>query len=69
MKITAVETFVVDGGLRPWTYVAVRTDEGVTGYGEFGEGFPNGMVGLVKDLSHLLVGQDPGPVEKLYMDM
>jgi L-alanine-DL-glutamate epimerase-like enolase superfamily enzyme len=69
MKITEVETFVVDGGMRPWTYVAIRTDEGITGYGEFGEGFPHGMVGLVTDLSHLLVGRDPGPVEKLYMDM
>ncbi|NKB69469.1 MAG: mandelate racemase/muconate lactonizing enzyme family protein [Candidatus Latescibacteria bacterium] len=69
MKITAVETFVVDGGLRPWTYVAIRTDAGLTGYGEFGEGFPRGMVGLIQDLAPLLIGKDPGPVEKLYMDM
>lgn len=34
MKITAITTFVVDAGWRPWQCVAVRTDEGLTGYGE-----------------------------------
>ncbi len=39
MKITAVEPFVVDGGLRPWLFLAIRTDEGITGYSEFGESY------------------------------
>jgi L-alanine-DL-glutamate epimerase-like enolase superfamily enzyme len=69
MKITAIDTFVVDGGMRPWLYCAVRTDEGITGYSEFGTGFPNGMVGLVEDLSEGLIGKDPRAVEKLYFDM
>ena len=56
MKITAIETFVVDGGMRPWLYCAVRTDQGITGYSEFGTGFPNGMVGLVEDLAENLIG-------------
>lgn len=33
MKITEIETFVVDAGWRPWQFTAVRTDEGITGYG------------------------------------
>ena len=69
MKITAIETFVVDGGMRPWLYCAVRTDEGITGYSEYGTVFPNGMVGLVEDLSETLIGKDPRAVEKLYFDM
>ncbi|NQW17305.1 MAG: mandelate racemase/muconate lactonizing enzyme family protein [Chloroflexi bacterium] len=69
MKITGVETFVVDGGMRPWMYCAIRTDAGITGYSEFGENFPKGMVGLIEDLSVMLIGKDPRPVEKLYMDM
>ena len=34
MRITAVETLVVDGGMRNWVFVQVRTDEGVSGLGE-----------------------------------
>ena len=34
MKITNVETLIADGGWRPWIYVKIETDEGVTGYGE-----------------------------------
>jgi L-alanine-DL-glutamate epimerase-like enolase superfamily enzyme len=35
MKITAIETFVVNTGFkppRPWHFCAIRTDEGLTGY-------------------------------------
>jgi hypothetical protein len=27
MKITNIETFIVDAGWRPWTFVKVETDE------------------------------------------
>lgn len=70
MKVTDIETFVVDGGTRPWMFCAVRTDEGITGYSEFGESaFTHGMPGLVQDLSPLILRKDPRAVEKLYMDM
>ncbi|HJO81043.1 MAG: mandelate racemase/muconate lactonizing enzyme family protein [SAR202 cluster bacterium] len=70
MKITDVETFVVDGGRRPWLFSAVRTDEGITGYGEFGSGVAaHALVGLIEDLKPLVVGKDPEAVEKLYFDM
>ena len=73
MKITAIETFVVTTGFkppRPWLFCAVRTDEGVTGYSEFGsDGITRGLVGLVQDLGTRLVGRDPTAVEKHYMDM
>src|SRR5436853_424322 len=45
MKITGIETFVVDAGWRPWQFVAVRTDAGITGYGECSDGRnPYGVV-------------------------
>jgi L-alanine-DL-glutamate epimerase-like enolase superfamily enzyme len=70
MKITGIDTFAVDGGARPWHFVAIRTDEGVTGYGEFGEsGVTHGIQGLVRDMSTWLIGKDPGPVERLYFDL
>jgi L-alanine-DL-glutamate epimerase-like enolase superfamily enzyme len=70
MKITAIETFVVDAGWRPWQFVAVRTDDGLTGYGECSDGRnPYGVVGAVRDFEPILLGQDPRPVERIYWDL
>ena len=70
MKITGIETFVVDAGWRPWQFVAVRTDAGLTGYGECSDGRnPYGVVGAVRDFEPILLGQDPRPVERIYWDL
>ncbi|MDA0676687.1 MAG: mandelate racemase/muconate lactonizing enzyme family protein [Chloroflexi bacterium] len=70
MKVKSVEAVAVEGLAAPWMFCIIRTDDGITGYSEFGEGLvANGMAGLVKDLSRFIVGQDPRQVEKLYMDM
>ena len=70
MKITGIETFVVDAGWRPWQFVAVRTDAGLTGYGECSDGRnPYGIVGAVRDFEPVLLGQDPRPVERIYWDL
>ena len=70
MKITDVEIFVVDGGRKKWLFSAVRTDEGVTGYGEFGYGtVAKSLVGFVEDIKPLVIGKDPSAVEKIYFDL
>ena len=70
MKIDAIETFVVDAGWRPWQFVAVRTSDGITGYGEMSDGRnPYGIVGTVEDFKPLLLERDPMAVEMLYWDM
>ncbi len=70
MKITNIETFVVDAGWRPWIFVKVQTDEGVTGYGECSDGRnPYGVVGTIEDLRPLLIGKDPGAYEMRFWDM
>lgn len=70
MKITKIETFIVDGGWRPWIFVKVETDEGVTGYGECSDGRnPNGVAGTIQDLAPLLIGRDPRAYEMLFWDM
>src|SRR5438552_16419760 len=70
MKITGVDTFVVDAGWRPWQFVAVRTDAGITGYGECSDGRnPHGVVWTVRDFEAILLGRDPRPVEMRYQDM
>ena len=70
MKITNIETFVVDAGWRPWIFTKVETDAGITGYGECSDGRnPNGVVGTIKDLTPLLIGKDPRAYEMRFWDM
>jgi galactonate dehydratase len=70
MKITGIDTFVVDAGWRPWQYVAVRTDEGITGYGECSDGRnPYGVTTTAKEFEAILIGQDPRAYEARYWDM
>jgi galactonate dehydratase len=73
MKITGVETFAVNTGFRPsrpWLFCAVRTDQGLTGYSEFGcDGITRGLQGLVQDLAERLIGKDPTAVDKHAMDL
>src|SRR5438128_10124149 len=70
MKITGIETFVVDAGWRPWQFVAVRTDAGITGYGECSDGRnPYGVVWSIRDFEAILLGRDPRPIEMRYWDL
>ena len=70
MKITNIETFIVDAGWRPWTFVKVETDEGITGWGECSDGrAPHGVVGTITDLHSTLIGQDPRAFEARFSDM
>ena len=70
MKITNIETFIVDAGWRPWIFVKVETDAGIIGYGECSDGRnPNGVAGTIKDLTPLLIGRDPRAYEMRFWDM
>lgn len=71
MKITKIETLHCDAGWRPWTFIKISTDEGLVGWSECTDSFgsPRGIEGVVKDLTPLLIGQDPRSVEKLYWQM
>lgn len=70
MKIKNIETFIVDAGWRPWTFVKVETDEGITGWGECSDGrSPNGVVGTIEDLKPALIGTDPRAFEMRFWDM
>ena len=70
LKITGIETFIVDAGWRPWIFVKVETDDGVTGYGECSEGRnPWAVAGAIRDFTPLLLGQDARPYEMRFWDM
>ncbi|MDA1257600.1 MAG: mandelate racemase/muconate lactonizing enzyme family protein [Chloroflexi bacterium] len=71
MKITAIETrAVATGGGGPWMFGIIRTDAGITGYSQFGTGsISRGLTGLVEDIGAALIGKDPDPVERHYLEM
>src|SRR5436190_5354083 len=66
MRITAIETFAVGAAWKNWLFVKVHTDEGLYG---IGEGTLNGFIrtteAAVRELEHLVVGEDPLRVRAL----
>ena len=71
MKIATVEMLHADAGWRPWSFVRVRTEDGLVGWSECTDshGSPRGMEGVVNDLAPLLAGKDPRHVEMLHSQM
>src|SRR3954468_22339583 len=71
MKITNIDTLVVNARMRNWVLVKVETDQpGLYGWGEATlEWKTKSVVGAVEDLSVLLIGQDPRRVEHLWQIM
>ncbi len=66
MKIISVETITVGAGWKNWLFVRVQTDRGLHG---IGEGTLNGFIrtteAAVRELEHLVIGQDPRNVNAL----
>ena len=70
MKITALDTVVVNAEMRNWVFVKVSTDEGIVGWGEATvEWKTRAVVGCVEDYRTLLVGEDPRRIEHLWQMM
>lgn len=62
LKIESVEPFRVHP---QWLFVRVRTNEGVTGWGEAGiQMYARSIEGAINDFSRYLVGQDPLKIEE-----
>lgn len=70
MKITNIETFTVGAGWKNWLFVRLRTDDGLTG---LGEGTLNGFIrtteAAIRELEHLVIGEDPRRVNLLAKKM
>jgi galactonate dehydratase len=71
VKITDVQAVVCNARMRNWIFVKVVTDQpGLIGWGEATlEWHTHGVVGAIRDLSELLVGQDPRRIEYLWQMM
>jgi galactonate dehydratase len=67
IRITAVETTVVNAQLRNWVLVKVRTDtDGLHGWGEASLNWKTrAVVGAIQDLEPFLIGRDPRDIEQL----
>lgn len=71
MKITAVDTVIVNAQLRNWVFVKVTTDQdGIVGWGEATlEWKTRAVAGAIDDLAPIVLGQDPRRQEFLYQAM
>ena len=67
MKITDIDTILIDSPGRKWTIVQVHTDEGLTGLGEATYSNKEPVVASAVDhLKQELVGEDPARIEYLW---
>jgi galactonate dehydratase len=76
MKITDVKTFLMHAGMpdssgwraRNWLFIKIYTDEGIYGVGE-GSGWPRVVECAVRDLTPLLIGENPFNVEQIWQKL
>src|SRR5258708_35708753 len=67
MKITAIETFLVNAGWNNHCFVKVHTNEGLYGIGQaYSAGPDQAVVEVIRDFETWLVGQDPFDIEHLW---
>lgn len=71
MKITDVDTTVVNADMRNWVFVRVTTENPeYVGWGEASlEWKTRAVVGAVEDLERMVTGEDPRRIEHLYQKM
>lgn len=64
MRITAIEPFVCDGGLREFGFVKVSTDEGIVGWAETYDWHTSAsLAAALRVMGRRLVGEDPRRIE------
>lgn len=76
MKITEIKTYLMHANVegssgwttRNWLFVKIFTDEGIYGVGE-ASGWPRVVETAIKDLSTILIGEDPFAIEKIWQKM
>ena len=67
MKITKIDTFLVNAGSRNWPFVKIQTDAGIHGVGEgYSCGPDTATVEVIRDFAGWLIGRDPRDIEGLW---
>jgi L-alanine-DL-glutamate epimerase-like enolase superfamily enzyme len=69
-RIRSIETLAADAGWRNYHFVKVVTEDGVTGWSEFDEGFgAPGVATAINRLGARVVGQPVGEHERIYAEL
>ncbi len=68
-EITDVETYIVANPWKPWVFVRVETDQGVTGLAEATtHDKPRTVAAAIEEMSDYFVGADPFDTEQLWLE-
>ncbi len=69
-RVTRIETLSCDAGWRHYHFVKVSTDDGITGWSEFDEGFgAPGVAAAIQKLGERVVGLPVGAHERIYAEL
>lgn len=70
VQITDVETYIVANPWKPWVFVELKTDAGVTGLAEATtHDKPRTIAAAIDEMSKYFIGEDPFDTEKIWLEM
>jgi len=70
VSITGVETYLVANPWKPWVFVELETDAGVTGIAEATtHDKPRTVAEAIDEMSNFFIGRDPFDTEALWLEM
>ncbi|WP_458187054.1 galactonate dehydratase [Haladaptatus sp. NG-WS-4] len=70
VRITDVETYLVANPWKPWVFVRLETDAGVTGLAEATtHDKPRTVAAAIEEMSDYFVGKDPFDTEQIWLEM
>lgn len=70
LEITDVETYLVANPWKPWVFVELETDAGVTGLAEAtAHDKPRTVAAAIEEMSNFFIGRDPFDTEALWLEM
>ena len=70
VEITDVETYLVANPWKPWVFVRLETDAGVTGLAEATtHDKPRTVAAAIEEMSDFFIGRDPFDTESIWLEM
>ncbi|ESP89353.1 mandelate racemase/muconate lactonizing enzyme family protein [Candidatus Halobonum tyrrellensis] len=70
VSITGVETYMVANPWKPWVFVELETDAGVTGLAEATtHDKPRTVAAAIQEMSDYFIGKDPFNTEQIWLEM
>jgi len=70
VEITDVETYLVANPWKPWVFVRLETDAGITGLAEATtHDKPRTVAAAIEEMSDFFIGRDPFDAESLWLEM